>query len=171
MKKLITILLAALAAFSARAADDHGHSHGNEFGPNGGRLVALAEGNPLHVEVVLNKEGKFVIGLFDEKTKKPVPVTTQTLVLTHKEKKAKLTPELKDGKWVVAKPEGDDFWLIFQVKPAADAKALVARLHYDAAICGGCNKPEWLCTCDHDHGDEKKEEPKKDEPKKEESKK
>ncbi len=162
MKNHITALLASLLLATAALA--HG---GIEFSPKGGRLVELAEGNPLHAEVSLTKEGKFVIGLYDAKTKKEVPVTTQTIVLTHKEKKAKLTPELKDGKWVVAKPEGDDFWLIMQVKTGEKEKALNARLHYDGANCGGCNHPEWLCTCNHAEGD--KEEPKKDAPKEEKS--
>ncbi len=155
MKKLITALLALVATATAA----FGHS-AVPIGPNGGRLVPLGEGNSLNAEIVL-KDGKFVIGLYDEKTKKEIPVTKETLALTHKEKKAKLSPELKDGKWTVAKPEGDDFWLIMQFKETAEAKAKNARLHYDAGICSGCKKGEWLCSC-KDEEEEKKDEKKDD---------
>lgn len=141
MKKYILALLSSLAITAGA------YAHGDvELGPNGGRLVAFGDHDALHAEVVL-KDGKFVIGLYDEEKKKEVPATGQVLTITHKEKSAKLTPELKDGKWIVAKPEGDDFWLMFGLKADAKAKAKSGRLHYDATICSDCKAAEWICKC------------------------
>lgn len=142
MKKHLLALLGSLT-LTASLAFGHG---GVELGPHGGRLVEFGEKAPLTAEVVL-QDGKFVIGLYDEAAKKEVPATTQALTITHKEKNAKLAPELKDGKWVIAKPEGDDFWLIMSLKADAGAKAQNGRLHYDANICGECKKAEWVCQC------------------------
>lgn len=136
-----------ISLFSSIVLTVSAFSHGGvELGPNGGRLVEFGDHNALHAEFVL-KGGNFVISLFDEAKKKEVSVTEQTLTITHKESGKKLTPELKDGKWVVAKPDGDDFWFILQLKDGSSAKAKVGRLHYDAANCGGCDKAEWLCQC------------------------
>ncbi len=141
MKTLAATLLTSLAlAISALA-------HGNvEIGPNGGRLVEFSGHSEIHAEFVL-KDGQFVIGLYDEKTKKEVPVTSQQLTVTHKEANKKLSPELKDGKWTVAKPDGEDFWLIIQLKETAEAKAKNGRLRYNASTCSACNSQEWLCRC------------------------
>ncbi|MHA3773075.1 hypothetical protein ACXR0O_16205 [Verrucomicrobiota bacterium sgz303538] len=141
MKTRIATLLTSLALAASALA------HGDvELGPNGGRLVEFGDHTDIHAEVAL-KDGKFVIGLYDEKAKKEIPVTDQKLTITHKEANKKLTPELKDGKWALAKPEGDDFWLIMQLKDNDKAKARNGRLHYDATKCSACNNPEWLCKC------------------------
>jgi hypothetical protein len=141
MKTYLTSLLASLALTAAALA--HG---GVELGPNRGNLVEFGLGNPVHAEFVL-KDGNFVIGLYDEAAKKERPITDQVITITHKETGKKLTPELKDGKWVVAKPEGKDFWLIVQLKDDAKAKAKNGRLHYDETVCSACKKQEWLCEC------------------------
>ena len=150
MNKHIIALLSSISL--TVAAFGHG---GVEIGPNGGRLVEFGEKAPLTAEISL-KDDKFVIGLYDETAKKEVPVTAQILTVTHKEKNAKLAPELKDGKWTVAKPAGDDFWLILQLKPDAKGKAQNGRLHYEAAICGECKSPEWLCKCPAEKGAKEK---------------
>ena len=141
MKTLVIALFSSIALAASALA------HGNiEIGPNGGRLVEFGEHSDLHAEVVL-KDGQFVISLYDEKTKKEIPVTEQQLVITHRATKEKLKPELKEGKWIVAKPEGNDFWLIIQYKENAQAKPRNGRLHFDAANCSACSQPEWLCKC------------------------
>lgn len=141
MKKYILALLSSLAITAGA------YAHGEvELGPNGGRLVPFGEHDSLHAEVVL-KDGKFVVGLYDEEKKKEVPVAGQVLTVTHKEKNAKLTPTLEGGKWSIAKPDGDEFWLIMTLKADAAGKAKSGRLHYDAKVCGDCKSPEWVCKC------------------------
>lgn len=139
----ILTLLALAFAFAGQAL-----AHGDvELGPNGGRLVEFGEKNPLHAEVVL-KDGSFVIGLYDEAAKKEVPIGEQEFSVTERNGGKKLAVEKKDGKWVVAKPAGKDFWLIFQLRDKAGAKARTGRLHYDETNCSECNNPEWLCKCE-----------------------
>ena len=141
MKTLIITLFSSLILTLSALA------HGNvELGPKGGRLVEFGDHSGVHAEVVL-KDGQFIISLYDEKAKKEVPITDQEIVITHRESKEKLKPELKDGQWVVAKPEGNDFWLIIQFKENAQAKAKNGRLHFDASICSACKEQEWLCKC------------------------
>lgn len=141
----IASLLASLtfAFLSATTALAHGDV---ELGPNGGRLVEFGEKNPLHVEVVL-KDGNFLVGLYDEAAKKEVPIAEQEFTVTEKSTGKKVAVEKKDGKWVLAKPAGKDFWLIFQLRDKAGAKAKTGRLHYDETICPECSVQEWLCKC------------------------
>ncbi len=133
----------AIALISTATALAHGEV---ELGPNGGRLVEFGEKNPLHAEVTL-KDGNFVIGLYNEDTKKEVVATEQELTVTERDGSKKLAPEKKDGKWSVAKPAGKDFWLILQLRDKPGAKAKTGRLHYDEAICPDCQAQEWLCKC------------------------
>jgi hypothetical protein len=136
-----------LALFSSLTLAHSVLAHGDiEIGPKGGRLVEFSNHQGVHAEVVL-KEGQFFISLYDEKAKKEIPVTDQQIIITHRESKEKLKPELKDGQWVVTKPEGDSFWLIIQLKENAEAKAKNGRLHYNASHCAPCGQPEWLCKC------------------------
>ena len=151
MKKYIISAFALLTTgFTALAHGDM------EFGPNGGRLVEFADAGGLHAEVTL-KGNEFVVGLYDEKTKKAVPPQSHALTVTHGDRSnpQKLAVEKKDDGFVVPKPAGDDFWLILQVKPAG-GKTKTARLHYEAKICGECNKAEWLCACGSDEPAKKK---------------
>lgn len=122
-------------------------AHGKiEIGPNQGRLLNFGAEQPLHAEFVL-EGGNFVVSLYDETAKKTIPVSTETLIITHKESGKKITPELKDGKWIVSKPDGEDFWFILQLQTPDGRKNTVARLHFQSDKCGGCAKPEWLCQC------------------------
>ena len=141
MKRILASFLASLALAAAALAHE-----GVELGPNGGRLVPFGERNPLHAEVTLDG-ANFVIGLYDEDAKKMIPAATQILAVTHKEANRKLEPALRDGKWIVAKPAGKEFWLIMTLKDDPKGKARVARLHYDETVCSECGAAEWICRC------------------------
>jgi hypothetical protein len=136
-----------ISLFSSIVLAVSAFAHGDiDLGPNGGRLVEFRGHGSLHAEFVL-KNDSFIVSLYDEKSKKEIPVTGQALTITHKESGKELSAELKDGKWILTKPAGDDFWLILQLKENDTEKAKVGRLHYDGANCSGCNKAEWLCQC------------------------
>jgi len=140
---LLRTLLLGLLLSTAPQVIAHGKI---EIGPNQGRLMSFGDAQPLHAEFVLDG-GNFIVSLYDEAAKKAVAVSTETLVVTHKESGKKITPELKDGKWIVAKPEGEDFWFILQLQTAGGRKNSVARLHFQSSKCGSCDKAEWLCQC------------------------
>lgn len=143
MKTQSILAALALAFVSAGTALAHGDV---ELGPNGGRLVEFGEKNPLHAEVTL-KDGNLVIGLYDEDAKKEVPIAEQEITVTERGSGKKLTVEKKDGKWTLPKPAGKDFWLVFQLRDKAGAKAKTGRFHYDETNCPECSSPEWICKC------------------------
>lgn len=147
-KTILTTLVLLAASFGAFAHE------GVELGPNKGRLVEFASAKGLHAEVTLQGD-KFVVGLYDEKSKKPVAAGDHVLSVTTGDRSnpQKLEVEKAGDNFAFPKPAGDDFWLILQVRENAGAKARTARLHYEAKTCSGCNQPEWLCAC----GDEEKE--------------
>ena len=138
--KLIALLFIATTALLPA-------HEGIELGPNGGHILEFSKNETMHGEVTL-KEGKFQIALLD-KDMKPVAIDKQTLAATSGDRSSpqKLAVEVKGNQFVVPALPGEDYHLIFQFKPAPDAKAITARLHYNAATCSGCNSPEWLCKC------------------------
>lgn len=150
MKKHILSAIALIVTSAAALA----HAE-LEFGPNGGRLVEFASADGLHAEVSL-KGDKFVVGLYDEKAKKAVPVDAQTLSVTVGDRKnpTKVAVEKSKDGFTFEKPAGDDFWVIMQIRKSENAKARTARLHYEAKLCPECKKAEWLCACREE--DEKK---------------
>jgi len=150
MKKRLLSIAASLTASLAFSVSALAHGSA-ELGPSGGRIVEFGAHAGVHAEVVL-RDGRFVLSLLDAE-KKEVPAGAQQLIVTHRETNTKLTPELKDGKWSFAKPDGESFWLILQLKETPDAPSKNGRLHYDATICSACDNAEWLCKCG---GEEKK---------------
>lgn len=138
--KLIALLI--LTTTSLLSAHE-----GVELGPKGGRILEFSKNETLHGEVTL-KDGKFHVAVLD-KDMKPLKIEKQTLSAISGDRKnpQKLAVEVKGDQFVVPALSGDDYYLVFQFKPAPDAKAVTARLHYNAANCSGCNSPEWLCKC------------------------
>jgi hypothetical protein len=143
MKTYVATILISLA--SSLSAFAHGAL---EFGPKGGRLLEFSAKSGLHAEVVL-KNDKFLITLFDEKTKATVPAGDKVLsvISGDRNKPVKYTVDKEGDGYAIAKPAGDDFWLILQLREGSGGKAQTARLHYEAKLCGECKKPEWLCAC------------------------
>lgn len=145
---LLTALLAATGTLKAGSAEI-------EVSPNGGRLLEIHGHDKPHLEVIL-KDEKFVIGFYDVEAKKVIPIKEEILEVTvgerSKPEPVKVTTE--NGKFIVPKPPGDDFWVIFQIKEKEGAKAKTVRLHYNGKKCPTCSETEWLCKCDHgdDHG-------------------
>lgn len=150
MKKQILTLLGSLAI--AASAFAHGDI---ELGPNGGRILEFSKDETMHGEVTA-KDGKFHVALLD-KAMKPVALEKQELTATSgdKAKPEKLAVEKADGHFTVPQLKGGDYWVIFQFKPAPDAKLITARLHYDETICSKCKAQEWLCECMKNEGKKK----------------
>lgn len=140
MKTHLILLFSLLTA----AASAH---EGVELGPNKGRILEFSKNETLHGEVTLH-QGQFRIAVLD-RDMKPVPLKDQVLTATSGDRSRPVKLEVRrDGDaFLVPMQPGEDFWTIFQFRPAAGAKPVTARLHYQAEICGGCSKPEWLCEC------------------------
>ncbi|MES2597045.1 MAG: hypothetical protein V4662_16995 [Verrucomicrobiota bacterium] len=141
MKNSIAILATVFLSLAA-----HAHT-GVERGPNGGRILEFSNNETMHGEVIA-KDGQFSIALLD-KDMKPVVIKDQTLAATKgdRENPEKLKVEVKDNHFVVPLLKGDNYVIIFQYKDSEPAKKITARLHYNTAICDGCEEQEWLCKC------------------------
>jgi hypothetical protein len=143
------LTLAAMLLLGLTRALGHG---GVELGPNGGRIVEFSKNETLHGEV-LRKEGTFTVALLD-KDMKPVGLKDQSLTVSGGSRAKPVKPTVtKDGDhFVFAAPEGDDYELVLRFKESPTAKAITARFTYDAALCGACKNPEWLCKCPSEKG-------------------
>lgn len=167
--RLISLFAAALFACVAPTAvfADAGHDHDHEApaaqapekaeaqkpaGPNGGRI--LAELKP-RVELWVTPERMVRLTFLDEAGKAaPVPAGAVAAMMTG-DRAAPVTlafaVDEKVGALVskTALPDGKNMPAILSVQAGADAKPARARLQLNLAICGGCDLPEYACTCGH----------------------
>ncbi len=141
MKTKITAILLSLTAGFA-------FGHGDiELGPNKGRILEFSTNETMHGEVT-DKDGKLHIAVLD-KDMKPVMIAAQEMAATAgtREAPVKLTVEKTDKGFVMPAPPAGQ-WIIVQYKETADAKAVIARLHYNTKNCEPCKQPEWRCACE-----------------------
>jgi hypothetical protein len=140
-RMLSVIATLMLAITPALAHSDH------ELGPNGGRILEFSKDQSLHGEVTLTN-GMFRVAVLD-KNMKPVALTDQSLVVTggSRSKPEKPKIERQGDRFVFPALTGDSYLLVFQFKENSKAKTITARFEYDASVCGGCQRAEWLCDC------------------------
>ncbi len=139
------IVLFALA-FTGSALSAH---EKNAAGPNGGRLITAIEP---HAEFLVTPERKVRVTFVGEDGQ-PVAPAGQTVTVTAGDRAAPATLTftktaeglLSDG----ALPEGNDYPTVVVIKPTPDAKPVIARFNLNTTICGGCDRPEYACTCGH----------------------
>lgn len=123
------------------------------IGPNGGRFLAIDSVATPRAEVILTPEHRFQITFFDA-DRKPLPLADRKLTVTAGDRSnaKKLATEPKaDALLTEPAPEGSDYYLILQLREPGAAKSIPIRMHYNAAVCGECHQPEWLCTCGMEH--------------------
>lgn len=140
--KLRTLAL-AISLFTGTAIAHEGI----ELGPNKGRIVELSTDETMHGEVT-EKDGKLHIALLD-KDMKPVVIATQEITATAGTREApeKIAVEKSATNFSIPTPPAGQ-WIILQYKASADAKAIIARLHYNTKVCDPCKQPEWRCACE-----------------------
>jgi len=141
---LAGVLCAGLLALNAPAADKK-----QIGGPKGGRLLEKTDPRAeFHVE----KDRTVSITFYDAALK-PVPVTSQSVTVIADPKDAKTKVEFeRKGDLLVSKgklPDGEDYSLVVQFRQTADAKPQNFRFKLETHVCGGCNRAEYACTCDH----------------------
>ena len=146
---------------------DHDHDHA-EAGPNGGKVL---HGVEPHLEFFVTKDRKVQITALGEDGK-AIPIGEQTVRITGGSRSNPTRMTLaKSGDVLVsgiAFPEGNDFPVVVQIKPSADAKTVIEKFNLNLADCPTCDYKEYACTCDHgddheghDHGDHKDHDHKK----------
>lgn len=127
MKKAILTLTLVTVAHFATAHE------AVTIGPNGGRVVYLDSTAVPNVEFIVNAEGRAEIHLLD-KDRKPLALDQITVEVTAGPRGGakKLEGAAQGTKYVTAAlPDGVPYFIVAQIKPAAAAKALTARLNYD----------------------------------------
>ena len=143
---LLTVAAAlCVGLLTASAADKHDH----KVTPKGGRLLDKTEP---HAEFVVEKDRTATINFYNHDMKQ-VAVTTQSVTAIADVKSGKATLQFeKKGASLVSTtklPEGEDYNVVVQFKQTADAKPMNLRFKLDLHICGGCQRAEYGCTCDH----------------------
>ncbi len=136
----MTLILAVTTSFA--------FGHGDiEFGPNQGRILEFSDNESMHGELTKKEDGKLHIALLD-KDMKPVKVQGQALTATAGTRQKPVNLEVaKDAEGFTFTEPGAGEWLIVRFKESEDAKPVTARVQYDTSVCGECNSPEWLCSC------------------------
>jgi len=144
MKKTL-LHLAALLAFCGSL-----HAHARlMISPTGGRMIALDSVTTPSAEFKVTADRRFQIGFLD-KDRKVLPLGERklTVIAGDRSSPKKLSVEAKGDAFVTeVAPEGNDYYVIMQLREPGAAKALSFRLHFNPVVCGECHKPEWLCEC------------------------
>lgn len=117
-------------------------------GPKGGRLLEKTEPK---AEFYLEQDRTATITFYDA-TLKPVPAADQQVTIIVEAKGGKKAVEFeKKGDVLVSKtklPEGENYNLVVQFRPTADAKPQNFRFKLETHECRGCRRAEYACTCD-----------------------
>lgn len=119
------------------------------LGPDGGRVIAIDSQTTPNAEFKVTADGRFRIGFLD-KDRKLLPPGERKLTVTAGERSSakKLAIEIKEDRYLTEiAPEGKDYYVVMQLREPGTPKAKTFRLHYNLAVCGECNKVEWLCSC------------------------
>ncbi len=155
LPSLLAVAAVALGLAFTSAAEDK-HDHAAKAGPTGGKLITAVEP---HAEFFVNKDKKVEIRFVDDANKVVAPAAqVVTATLGDRSKPTKLT-FTKDGDKLVSDkpvPAGNDYPTVVTIKTDAKAKAVNAKFNLNMTQCPTCDHAEYACTCDHDHGDEKK---------------
>jgi len=141
--RLITIAMCATLAGTAFAEDVV------KAGPRKGRILQVENQN---AEFFVEKDRTISIAFYDSEMK-PQPAADQVVTATAEAPAGKVKLEFdKKAELLVSKaplPEGENYTVVVQVKPTADAKPKNFRIPLDLSICKECSNPEYACTCDH----------------------
>ncbi len=144
------------------ADEDHGHDHDKlQAGPNGGRILKSVEP---HLEFFVTEDRKVQITAVDDDNKAiPVEVASVTVIGGDRSSPTRLS-FAKSGDALlsdIAFPAGNDFPVVVQITPSADAKKITEKFNLNLASCPTCEYKEYACICDHAHDDHDHDEEKK----------
>jgi hypothetical protein len=121
-----------------------------ESGPNKGKLVGQA---PDLAEAVISPESVLTVTFLDA-DKKPTPPGPRTVsVFAQLDSGRQPVEMVATGEGFVSAtplPKPDGYLLVVQLRANANAKPSNSRVHFAMHVCGGCQLPEYACTCtDH----------------------
>lgn len=153
MKKTHILIAIALTLGSWIAQAGPGHHHGSkiEIGPNGGRLINSVDP---HAEFFVTADRKIQITFVDDDNKM-VPVGGQVVSVVTGDRSAPLKMTfLKTGGILISEqklPDGSRWPVVVQIKGKPESQPIMEKFTLNLAICSGCKKAEYVCTCAHTH--------------------
>lgn len=156
LKFIQSLVLIVGLAFSANAADDHGHAHSEKHskaGPTGGRLIADVDP---HAEFFVNSDKKIEIRFVDEDNKVVAPQNQVVNVIMGDRSSPTRLKFTKDGDKLISDgtiPAGNELPTIVQIKTDASAKTVTEKFNLNLSQCPTCENPEYSCTCEHGKSD------------------
>jgi hypothetical protein len=144
MKKLLPIIaLTASLAASAFAEEKIAP------GPLGGRLLAL---DGQKAEFFVEPDRTVVVAFYDDALKKVAPAG-QVVTVTADAPSGRARLDFKPAgdvlKSTAPLPEGENYLIVLQIRPSADAKPKNFRITYLAHKCSECGRVEYACICNH----------------------
>lgn len=141
-------LLTALALTLAPALAGPGHG-ATPTGPTGGRLLTTMK--PA-VEFLVLPDRRVRLTFVDEAVVSPGD-RIATVTTGERSAPVRLTFQA-EGESLVSEnplPDGKAFPVILQIQSLPGEKPALAKFQLDLSICGGCKKPEYVCSCEHTH--------------------
>lgn len=118
-------------------------------GPKGGKLLVKGD---LRAEFLVNNDRHIEISFYDENLT-AIPIGEQTVSILVSSTEGRTVLELEQtGSGFTSKeplPEGDGHRIVVRIKETPDSKFANFRVEYISEICGGCDRNEYACICDH----------------------
>ena len=149
MKTLLALLCIVSLASPTFAGPDHDHGPRTQPGPNGGRILAKFEP---HVEFLVTPDRRVKLTFLDG-AGKPVPAANQIASLITGDRMAptRLTFVPAAGALLSEQtlPEGSAWPVVVEIRGSAESKPTRDKFNLDLAVCSGCSRPEYACTCGH----------------------
>ncbi len=143
MKKLLTLILLATLALGAHAETKP------QAGPNGGRLLAL---DGQKAEFLVEPDRTVTVTFYDEMLKRIAPsgqIVTAIADVPPDKTRLEFKPEGETLKSTTPLPDGEDYVIVVQIRPAAEARPRNFRITMLTHKCAECGLAEYACTCAH----------------------
>lgn len=142
-RSLLTLALALVVSAAALAAEKI------VAGPKGGRLLATA---PHAAEFLVTAERKAEITFYDaagQAVARGAQAVTVTAEPAGGRTPIELVPTPHGFVSVAPLPGGGPYRVVVQVRATPEARPQNFRLDLNTEVCGGCDRAEYACTCEH----------------------
>jgi len=125
---------------------------GTVGGPRGGKML---EKGDIRAEFFVNSAKHAEVYFYDADLNVVMPETQLVRAIVNADGKVRVRFNKTTGGFVSADPlpEGDGYRIVLQISDESTGRRANFRIEYRAGLCGGCNRSEYACTCDHAAGD------------------
>jgi len=118
-------------------------------GPKGGRILTTAAP---HAELFVEKDLRATVTFYDAQLKPVAPADQVVNAVVEMEdgRKFKFAFDKTAAGFVSQQPlpEGDDYTIVVQIRPAPGAGPKNYRVVYEDSPCDTCQRPQYACICE-----------------------